>query len=72
MEEAKQLKLKLFEYLTPEEALADYLYSFGTQKLDLLQLKKRAEAAGDHRLVLSCLKDLVPATRIEPALKETG
>ncbi len=60
--EAKQLKLKLFEYLTPEEALADYLYSFAAQKLDLLRLKKTAEEAGDHRLVLRCLKEL---TRFE-------
>ena len=62
MIEAKQLKLKLFEYLTPEEALADYLYSFGAQKLDLLRLKKTAQEAGDHRLVLRCLKEL---TRLE-------
>ncbi len=60
--EAKQLKLKLFEYLTPEEALADYLYSFGAQKLDLLRLKKTAEEARDYRLLLRCLKEL---TRLE-------
>ena len=62
MEEAKQLKLKLFERLTPEEALADYLYSFGSQKLDLLRLKTIAEAARDYRLLLRCLKEL---TRLE-------
>ena len=59
MSEAKQRKLKLSEHLAPDEALADFLYSFASQKIDLLCLKKTAEEAGDHRLVLRCLKELI-------------
>ena len=52
--EAKRRKLALTEGLTPQQALADFLYCCAAQMADLLRMKSAAEAQGDFGVAVRC------------------
>ncbi len=64
--EAKRRKLALTEGLTPQQALADFLYCCAAQMADLLRMKSAAEAQGDFGVAVRCSRELLrhEATRM--------
>ena len=71
VKEARRRKLALSERLTPQEALADYLYGFAAQKADLLRMKEAAAEAKNFGLALRCIRELSrhEATRMAVLVK---
>ena len=64
--EAKRRKLALTEGLTPQQALADFLYCCAAQRADLLRMKSAAEVQGDFGVAVRCSRELLrhEATRM--------
>lgn len=70
LKKAKELKLALSERLTPQEALADFLYGVTQQKAVLLRVQREAVKDNNGKLVLQAAREILRLEATYMALLE--
>ncbi len=70
LKKAKELKLALSERLTPQEALADFLYGVTQQKAVLLRVQREAAKDNNGKLVLQAAREILRLEATYMALLE--